>query len=182
MPFADDVRKYTFASLDNLISKKGERITQHPYIPTEVQIQAMDQFVDAMDLMDAGEKDENGCIHFSWGCLLLLILPSPRTIKFRDRQPWFDTLQSYNPAVHRVKQALFHCAVVSDISANPLPPPHPELTKYFEPPRRVLKRAKNATEECRREFKVKQGKFYFLSTLSSCEMLFISPQENRKNT
>lgn len=60
MPFADDVRKYTFASLDHLVSKKGEVITEHPYIPTEEQCEAMDAFVDSMDLMDAGEKDEEG--------------------------------------------------------------------------------------------------------------------------
>jgi len=60
MPFADDVRKYTFASLDHLVSKKGEVIEEHPYIPTKAQRTAMDEFVDAMDLMDAGEKDEAG--------------------------------------------------------------------------------------------------------------------------
>lgn len=60
MPFADDVRKYTFASLDNLVSKKGEVLKEHAYIPTETQLEAMDNFVDAMDLMDAGEKDEEG--------------------------------------------------------------------------------------------------------------------------
>lgn len=60
MPFADDVRNFTFASLDTLISKKGEVITKHPYLPTEEQMEAMDHFVDAMDLMDAGEKDEDG--------------------------------------------------------------------------------------------------------------------------
>ena len=60
MPFADDVRKYTFASLVNLVSKKGEKITKHPYIPTVEHMEAMDKFVDAMDLMEAGEKDEDG--------------------------------------------------------------------------------------------------------------------------
>jgi ATP-dependent DNA helicase 2 subunit 2 len=60
MPFADDVRKYTFTSLDNLISKKGEVITSHPYIPTVEQLAAIDKFVDAMDLMEAGERDEEG--------------------------------------------------------------------------------------------------------------------------
>lgn len=60
MPFADDVRKYTFGSLDNLVSKKGEVITEHPYIPTKEQTDAMNHFVDAMDLMEAGEKDEEG--------------------------------------------------------------------------------------------------------------------------
>ncbi|KAH8101566.1 SPOC domain-like protein [Cristinia sonorae] len=133
MPFADDVRKYTFASLDNLISKKGEKITNHPYIPTEEQQRAMDNFVDAMDLMDAGEKDEDG-----------------------NRLPWFDTRLSYNPAIHRTKQAQFHGAVVEDLNTHPLPPPHWELLKYFEPPRRVLKRAHSALEECKQSFNVKQ--------------------------
>jgi len=52
---------------------------------------------------------------------------------------------------------LFHCAVVSDLSTNPLPPPHPELLKYFDTPKRVLKRAKQAIEECQQVFKVKEG-------------------------
>ncbi|KAF7340174.1 SPOC domain-like protein [Mycena venus] len=133
MPFADDVRKYTFASLDNLVSKKGEVLKEHAYLPTEAQLEAMDNFVDAMDLMDAGEKDEEG-----------------------NRAPWFDTRFSYNPAIHRIKQAQFHAAIVSDLNQNPLPPPHPELLKYFEPPRRVLKRAREAIEEVKTEFKVKQ--------------------------
>lgn len=60
MPFADDVRKYTFASLDHLVSKKGEVIQQHPYLPTDSQLDAMENFVDAMDLMAAGDKDEEG--------------------------------------------------------------------------------------------------------------------------
>ena len=60
MPFAEDVRNCPFPSLENLISKKGERITSHPYLPTEEQMEAMDHFVDAMNLMDAGEKDEDG--------------------------------------------------------------------------------------------------------------------------
>jgi ATP-dependent DNA helicase 2 subunit 2 len=63
MPFADDVRNYAFASLDTLTNKKGEILTKHPYIPTEEQLEAMDNFVDAMDLMDAGDKDENGYIY-----------------------------------------------------------------------------------------------------------------------
>lgn len=58
MPFADDVRKYTFPSLERLVNKKGEVVENHPYIPTEEQQEAMDGFVDAMDLMYAGEKDE----------------------------------------------------------------------------------------------------------------------------
>ena len=60
MPFAEDVRRYTFASLDRLLNKKGEPITNHPYLPTDEQLSAMEDFVDAMDLTDAGDKDEDG--------------------------------------------------------------------------------------------------------------------------
>jgi len=60
MPFADDVRKYTFASLETLYNKAGEEVTEHPYLPTETQQDAMDKLVEAMDLTLAGEKDENG--------------------------------------------------------------------------------------------------------------------------
>lgn len=66
VPFADDVRKYTFRSLDNFTSKTGERITKHPHIPTEEQLKAMDSFVDAMDLMSAGDENEEGYVFQVW--------------------------------------------------------------------------------------------------------------------
>ena len=43
-----------------VINKKGEVVTEHPYLPNNEQMDAMEQFVDAMDLSDAGEKDEEG--------------------------------------------------------------------------------------------------------------------------
>jgi hypothetical protein len=85
----------------------------------------------------------------------------------RNRTPWFDPILSYSPAVHRTKQALFHCAVVSDINTNPLPPPHPELLKYFEPPKRVIKRAQASVEECMHAFKVKEGVHYTAAAFRS---------------
>lgn len=90
----------------------------------------MEEFVDNMDLMRA-EKTEEG------------------------RVPWFDPVQSYNPAVHRVKQALFHAAVVPDLSSHPLPPPHPDLLYYLEMPEKVREKAKPALKECKKVFNVK---------------------------
>ncbi|KAI4519217.1 ku80-like protein [Schizophyllum commune Loenen D] len=133
MPFADDVRKYTFPSLMNLLNKKGERVTEHPYIPTEAQCAAMDDFVDSMDLMEAGEKDDDG-----------------------KRGQWFTTIESYNPALHRTKQAMFHGAVVRNLDKDPVPPPHPDIVRFFDPPNRVLRKAREALEAAKRELKVKQ--------------------------
>ncbi|KAG8758277.1 ATP-dependent DNA helicase II subunit 2 [Ceratobasidium sp. 423] len=133
VPFSEDIRRYVFPSLERYISKKGEILKEHPYIPTSDMNAAMDDWVDNMDLTDAGPKDENGI-----------------------RTEWFDLTQSFNPAVHRIKQALFHGAVVPDLKAEPVPSPHPEVTKYMESPKRVLKRSKPALEECIRLFNVKE--------------------------
>ncbi|EJD55401.1 SPOC domain-like protein [Auricularia subglabra TFB-10046 SS5] len=130
MPFSNDVRSFGFESLTRLYSKKGTQITQHPLLPTDEQLTAMEAFVDSMDLMRA-EKTEEG------------------------RVPWFDPVQSYNPAVHRVKQALFHAAVVPDLSSHPLPPPHPDLLYYLEMPEKVREKAKPALKECKKAFNVK---------------------------
>ena len=56
-----------------------------------------------------------------------------------------------------MKQALFHGAIVEDLVTDPLPPPHPELTKYLEPPKKVLKRTNEAVDECRNAFAIKKG-------------------------
>ncbi|EJT98868.1 SPOC domain-like protein [Dacryopinax primogenitus] len=136
MPFADDVRKYKFNSLTDLFDKKtGERIKEHSTLPTQEQQSAMDDFVDAMDLMDA-TQDEEG-----------------------NTAPWFDPALSFNPALHRIKQALFHGARVADPEKNPLPPPHPELVKYFTTPENVLDRAKPAIERLKKAMNIKKGKF-----------------------
>ncbi|KAJ4485400.1 SPOC domain-like protein [Lentinula aciculospora] len=132
MPFADDIRKYTFPSLNELRNKKGEIVTEHAYLPNEKQLQVMDDFVDSMDLMEAGDKNEEG-----------------------KRTEWLDIRDSYNPSFHRLKQAMFHCAVVSDLETYPLPPPHPELMKYFNPPKKLVKKAQSSIDNCIKTFNIK---------------------------
>lgn len=74
---------------------------------------------------------------------------------------------SYNPAVHRIKQAMFHCAVITDLATNPLPAPHPELTKYMRPPTKVVRRGAEAMNNCRNAMGVQKGKSPpFLNSIS----------------
>lgn len=47
--------------------------------------------------------------------------------------------------------------MVEDLKRQPLPPPHPELLKYFEPPKKLVKKARGAIEEAKTAFKVKEG-------------------------
>jgi ATP-dependent DNA helicase 2 subunit 2 len=65
---------------------------------------------------------------------------------------------------------MFHSAVVADLTTNPVPPPHPELVKYFDPPHNVLKRASRAIEECKQIFKVKQGRYIHAFADSQAEL------------
>jgi hypothetical protein len=94
----------------------------------------------------------------------------------RKRSPWYDTRLSYNPAIHRMKQALFHGAIVEDLVADPLSPPHPELTKYLEPSKKVLKRANEAVDQCKTAFAIQKG-FIWINTGKKYFSLY--PQSER---
>lgn len=58
-PFAEDVRHYTFASLDKVVTMKGKILTKHRNLPTDEQDKAMSDYVDSMNLTDF-QHDENG--------------------------------------------------------------------------------------------------------------------------
>lgn len=59
VPFAEDVRHYTFASMDKVVTMKGKILTKHRNLPTEEQDDAMSEYVDSMNLM-AFQYDEEG--------------------------------------------------------------------------------------------------------------------------
>jgi len=90
---------------------------------------------------------------------------------------------------------MLHCAVVSDIATNPLPPPHPELLKYLYAPKKVLKRARSSIDKCKNEFKVKEvpksmskrgaaKQEHELATMEDDEMLLLDrkPESLKTNT
>lgn len=52
--------------------------------------------------------------------------------------PWYDCAESYNPAIHRLREAIYHLAITSDLNTDPVPPPHPSLVKYINPPASIL--------------------------------------------
>lgn len=127
--------------------------TKHPFLTTDEMVSAMEKWVDKMDLMEAAE-DVDGYVSMAfvrvWSGLILCLGD-------RDPEPWFDMTASYNPAIHRLKTALFHGSVFPDLENNPIPPPHPELTKYLEPPEPVLDRSKKALEKLKKVVDVKLG-------------------------
>lgn len=61
MPFAEDLRRFVFPSLDIIKDKQGKQKTSHSFIPTPAMQDAMDDLVLSSDLSDAGPKDDEGC-------------------------------------------------------------------------------------------------------------------------
>jgi ATP-dependent DNA helicase 2 subunit 2 len=60
------------------------------------------------------------------------------TKRENDKPRWFEPYRSFNPVIHRIKEAILHASLASDLDADPLPPPHPELTKYFNTPNEIV--------------------------------------------
>jgi ATP-dependent DNA helicase 2 subunit 2 len=67
-------------------------------------------------------------------------LPTPSAQPGSEKYPWYQPQESYNPAIHRLKDAVYHQAITTDLDADPIPPPHPDIVKYLEPPQELKER------------------------------------------
>ena len=59
LPFAEDMRSYKFPPLDRIMTISGKVIKDHRNLPNQALKDAMDDFVDQMDI-STYEKDEHG--------------------------------------------------------------------------------------------------------------------------
>ena len=57
LPFAEDVRGYQFPPLDRVITVNGTTLTKHRLLPNDDLNEAMSDYVDAMDISEAGLGD-----------------------------------------------------------------------------------------------------------------------------
>jgi len=71
-------------------------------------------------------------------------------------ETWYDSGNSYNPVIHRIKEAIFHASLTQDLNTDPLGPPHPELTKFFNTPDSIGKAVEKVTEQLRDALDVKK--------------------------
>lgn len=55
IPFAEDVRTYRFPPLDRVITVSGKIVTQHRNLPSDDLQQAMDSYVNSMEMVDTDD-------------------------------------------------------------------------------------------------------------------------------
>lgn len=58
LPFAEDIRMYRFPPLDRVVTISGATVEKHRNLPSDELTDAMDEYVDAMDLSTFGKGDE----------------------------------------------------------------------------------------------------------------------------
>ncbi|KAM0788529.1 hypothetical protein ACM66B_001657 [Microbotryomycetes sp. NB124-2] len=129
MPYAEDMRQIVFPSLDTIYGQSGVILKEHANLPTKAHQDAMDDFVDAMDVSQAGPEDDDG-----------------------KPTHWFSIKDSYSPAIHNINNALVFRLSNPD---GELPPVSQHLTKYLDPPESVVQQARQAIERAVKTLDVK---------------------------
>ncbi|KAI5273432.1 putative Ku family DNA helicase [Aureobasidium subglaciale] len=129
LPFAEDLRSYRFPALDRIVTVSGKELKQHRFLPSDDLVDAMSDYVDAMDLSTFG-ADEEG--------------------KPAEYAPIEDT---FSPAVHRIGQVIRHRAINPDEN---LPPISEILIKYSKPPQELVDGAKDSLKTITKAADVKK--------------------------
>lgn len=129
VPFAEDLKRYPFPSLERVITADGKELKEHRSLPSNRMVSTMESLVDSMDLSQA-YTDENG-----------------------ENLSWFSTEDSFNPAVHRMKDAV--AWRVMHPESKELPRPHWEVDKFLDRPPEIQTASHPWVEECKSLFNIR---------------------------
>ncbi|CAG8663340.1 12940_t:CDS:10, partial [Acaulospora morrowiae] len=127
--FREDYRRFTFPSLDRVISKSGKQIVNHPYLPTDQIEYKMGKFIEGMDLTNS-LTDEEG-----------------------KPKEHLKVKECFNPIIHRTKRAICHRALHTDES---IPSPDPEMVAQTKLIPCLIEKNKELIDELREILKIKK--------------------------
>ncbi|CAO1627641.1 unnamed protein product [Parajaminaea phylloscopi] len=129
VPFSEDLKRHTFPSLDRVLTADGKELKEHRTLPNKAMIQAMGNLVDSMDLASLW-TDADG-----------------------NANPWFSTEDSFNPAIHRMKEAVAWRTMHPESKA--IPKCHWEVEKFLERPEEVTRSSAESAKACAKLFNIR---------------------------
>ncbi|RGB33638.1 SPOC like C-terminal domain-containing protein [Rhizophagus diaphanus] len=131
IPFKEDYRRFTFPSLDRIVTKTGKELDVHEYLPTDEMLDKMGNFIENLDLMNAA-TDGKG-----------------------NSREYLKVKECYNPINVMIKKAVSHKALYPEES---LPQPDPALKAQTRMLPSLVEKNKELVEEMRALFKIKEVK------------------------
>ncbi|KAF1834420.1 SPOC domain-like protein [Decorospora gaudefroyi] len=131
LPFEEDMRRYKFPPLDRKLTVSGKTITEHKDLPTSDLLDAMSDYVDAMDLSTFG-RDEDG-----------------------NEQEYAKPEDTFSPLVHRINDVIRWRATHPDPTL-PIPDPAEILMKYSAPPPELMSQASQQLDAVKKAADVKK--------------------------
>ncbi|KAJ2895810.1 hypothetical protein MKZ38_006164 [Zalerion maritima] len=131
LPFAEDVRNYQFPPLDKVVTISGATLAKHRNLPSDDLLDAMGDYVDAMDLSsfpgkggdDEETEDEDGD---------------------GEEEEYCAIEATYNPTIHRFNAAIRTRATQPD---EPIGEPSKVLLQYSHPPEDLVAKAKPTIDD-----------------------------------
>ncbi|KAJ5628877.1 hypothetical protein N7490_011105 [Penicillium lividum] len=117
LPFSEDVRSYRFPPLDKVVTVSGKIVTEHRNLPSTTLQEAMDEYVDSMEL---DLKDDDG-----------------------DIIEGLPIEHSFSPLLHRIESAVRWRAVHPN---EPIPEVSEQLTRFAHPHEDLVNKSKQQLE------------------------------------
>ncbi|KAI8941189.1 ATP-dependent DNA helicase II subunit 2 [Plenodomus lindquistii] len=131
LPFEEDMRRYKFPPLDRKLTVSGKTITEHKDLPTQDLVNAMSDYVDAMDLSAFGRDDDG------------------------NEEEYAQIEDTYAPLVHRINHIIRWRATHTDATLA-IPDPPEILMKYSAPPKELQKEAEESLGALKKAANVKK--------------------------
>ena len=131
LPFSEDVRSYRFPPIDKIVTVSGKVLTQHRNLPSKDLLEAMNNFVDKMDISHFDRTDEG------------------------EPAEYMPLEDAFSPILHRIEQAKRWRAVRP---MEPVPPIPDVLLKYSKQPEELQEKAKTALATLMKAADVKKGR------------------------
>ena len=137
VPFADQMRHFSFPSLDRVVTVSGHTLRDHKLLPNDKMCGLMDEFVASMDLTNNSHQENSD-------------------VKYSPSDDWFNLEDNLCPSIHRINEIVLHGAFTGNLNKDNLSEPHKNITKYFNPPEFALKRSHDPLENCKSLFELKE--------------------------
>ncbi|XP_069105768.1 X-ray repair cross-complementing protein 5-like [Argopecten irradians] len=127
IPFMEDIRQFTFGSLP--ISKENVSAGNTKFVPSEKQLEAVDNLITSMDLCQSQDNDDD----------------EEETTEFLKAK------LTFNPHFQRLYQCLQHRGLNPD---EPLAELSPLVANYLKPPQEVLTKCEEHLDSMKKLFKL----------------------------